>query len=79
VLSFNLLGMRLLQLGHLSRELLSQLLYPGAALSLHLLKALLLSVLKDFQLLLMVGFLGLQLLFFGLGQGLFVLLKCGVF
>ena len=60
--------MRLLQLGHLSRELLSQLLYPGAALSLHLLKALLLSVLKDFQLLLMVGFLGLQLLFFGLNR-----------
>ena len=71
--------MRLLQLGHLSQELLSQLLCPGAALSLHLLKALLPSVLEDFQLLLMVGFLGLQLLIFGLGQGLFIFLKCGFF
>jgi len=70
--------MRLLQLGHLSHVLLSQLLYPGAALSLHLLKALLPSVLKDFQLLLMVSFLGLQFLFFGFGQGLFIFLKCSV-
>lgn len=70
--------MRLLQLGHLSRELLSQLLCPGAALSLHLLKALLPSVLKDFQLLLMVSFLGLQFLFFGFDQGLFIFLKCSV-
>jgi uncharacterized membrane protein len=65
--------MRLLQLGHLTHVLLSQLLCPGAALSFHLLKALLPSSLKDFKLLLIVGFLGLQLLIFGLGQGLFLL------
>ncbi len=55
MLSLDLLGMRLLHLAHLSHELLSQLLYPRAVLSLDLLKALLPGVLKSLNFLLMVG------------------------
>ena len=69
MLSFDLLGMLLLHLGHLTHVLLSQLLYPGAPLSLDLLKALVPRVLKSLCLLLMVEFQALQLLIFGLGQG----------
>ena len=54
-LSLDLLGMRLLHLGNLSHELLSHLSEGIGTLLVNILKSLGLCLLKDFQLLLMIG------------------------